>query len=219
MNHHSSMKLCSLSYSCPEICNDPSMIRRQRGFVIYSCILNVVSDLLSKSSNIHPSMVLSQLKIYSTDTILVMALPLVMLKGLQMRFQAKLGLAGVFCCAFIIIAFDILRTAETLTNDFSPGSTALWTNLESAIAVIVSCLPSFATLLRSKDKKARPYRPRSLAMSDSAKLCISAGSSIKDENSGHFSATASSETIKSPGDSSTDMRSIDAFSTNQTSAV
>ena len=68
-----------------------------------------------------------------------MALPLAMLKDLQMRTPVKVGLAGVFCCAFITIGFDILRAVETERKTGVRGSTALWTNLESAVAVIV-CL-------------------------------------------------------------------------------
>ena len=128
----------------------------------------------------------------------VMALPLAMLKGLQMRTPVKVGLAGVFCCAFITIVFDILRAVKTDTDGDVQGSTALWTNLESAVAVIVSCLPSFTALFSSKNqrndgKNRSPYKQRSLAISDSAKLRVSAGSSVKSGYSGHASATEESE--------------------------
>ena len=99
--------------------------------------------------------------------IIVMALPLAMLKGLQMSTKAKVGLTGIFCCAVITVAFDILRAVETLTNGSNPGSTALWTNLESAIAVIVSCLPTFKSLIGPRKdsnpgRNASPYRQRPL---------------------------------------------------------
>lgn len=126
-----------------------------------------------------------------------MALPLAMLKNLQMRTTAKLGLAGVFCCAFITIAFDILRTVETLTEDEVAGSTALWTNLESAIAVIISCLPSFAALFKPRNRKTlgrnvSPYRLRPLVVSDSAKVCMSAGSSVMSGDVGRVPQVAAS---------------------------
>ena len=127
-----------------------------------------------------------------------MALPLAMLKGLQMRTRVKFGLAGVFCCAFITIAFDILRTLETDLKGGIEGSTALWTNLESAVAVIVSCLPSLVALLspkntRNEGRNRSPYRQRSLAISDSARLCMSAGNSVKSGCDGHDSPAAGSE--------------------------
>lgn len=127
-----------------------------------------------------------------------MALPLAMLKGLQMRTPAKVGLAGIFCCAFITIIFDILRAVETDTQGGVKGSTALWTNLESAVAVIVSCLPSLAALFGSKKdcnngRNRGPYKQRSLVMSDSAKLCVSAGSSVKRGSNGCTSTAQESE--------------------------
>lgn len=116
-----------------------------------------------------------------------------MLKGLQMRTSAKVGLVGVFCCAFITIVFDILRAVETDTRGGIKGSTALWTNLESAVAVIVSCLPSLTAFFNTKNarngaKSRNPYKQRSLAISDSAKLYMSAGSSLKSEFNGRTSA-------------------------------
>ena len=106
------------------------------------------------------------------NAISVMALPLAMLKDLQMRTPAKIGLAGVFCCAFITVAFDILRAVETETRGGVEGSTALWTNLESAVAVIVSCLPTFTALFNTKNnrtlgKNRGRYRQKTLHVTDS----------------------------------------------------
>lgn len=100
-----------------------------------------------------------------------------MLRRLQIHTTAKAGLAGVFCCAFITIAFDITRAVETYRNRGAVGSTVLWTNLESAVAVIVSCLPSFVALIgpkrnRNFDGNRVPYRQRPLAVSDSARLYL-----------------------------------------------
>lgn len=164
------------------------MLRRQKVFVIYSCVLNVFSDLASQSSSLNrPDLG------FDANRYIVMALPLAMLKGLQMRTPVKLGLAGVFCFAIITIAFDILRAVETNTRGGIEGSTALWTNLESAIAVIVSCLPSLVALFSPKNEQNRgrhrsPYRQRSLAISDSAKLHLNTGSSLKSGYSERTSA-------------------------------
>ena len=118
-----------------------------------------------------------------------MALPLGMLKGLQMSTKAKIGLAGIFCLATITIAFDILRAIEILTKNNHTGSTALWTNLESAVAVIVSCLPSFRALLSPRKgdnakKSIGRYRQRSLAVTDSTKIYLTSGKSAGSDNSG-----------------------------------
>ncbi len=115
-----------------------------------------------------------------------------------MRTSVKVGLAGVFGCAFITVVFDVLRTVETVTKGGVAGSTALWTNLESAVAVIVSCLPSLTALFspknpRNNGKTRNPYRQRSLAISESAHLCMSGGSSVKSGCSGRTSAAGASE--------------------------
>ena len=121
-----------------------------------------------------------------------------MLKSLQMRMPVKFGLAGVFCCAFITIGFDILRAIETNTKGGVKGSTALWTNLESAVAVIVSCLPSFTALFSAKNKRNNgknrgPFRQRSLVTLNPAKLCMSAESYVKSACSRRTSASEEME--------------------------
>ena len=113
-----------------------------------------------------------------------MALPLTMLRSLQMRTSVKIGLTGIFCCALVTIAFDLARTVETAINAGTAGPTALWTNLESAVAVIVSCLPSFAALLRPKSdgktgRRVVAYPQRSLAVSASARLVVNGGRGVK----------------------------------------
>ena len=88
-----------------------------------------------------------------------MAFPLYVLKGLQMRISQKLGLASVFCLAILIVVFDILRTissAESARGGAVGASTALWDILEITIAVMVSCLPTYRTILvLRKQKKQR----------------------------------------------------------------
>ena len=133
-----------------------------------------------------------------------MILPLAMLQGLQMRTPAKVGLACVFGCAFITIGFDILRAVKTDTEGEVQGSTALWTNLESAVAVIVSCLPSLVALFNPKtngnERKNRgPYRQRSLIELRPAKLGMSAGSSVKSGSSGHIAGESEKTLALSDG--------------------
>ena len=169
------------------------MLRRQEVFVIYGCVLNVFSDLASQSSSLNGCGLVVDAKRY-----IVMALPLAMLKGLQMRTPVKLGLAGVFCFAIITIAFDILRAVETNTKGGIEGSTALWTNLESTIAVIVSCLPSLVAMFNPKNEQrggrhSSPYRQRSLAIANSAELYINTRSSSKSGYSQRTSAGGHSD--------------------------
>ena len=79
-----------------------------------------------------------------------------MLRRLQIRTVLKLGLATIFCCGLIIISFDILRTVESVYGGGAVALSSLWTNLESAIAVIVSCIPTYSAIFTSnKGFKAR----------------------------------------------------------------
>ena len=150
-----------------------------------------------------------------------------MLKGLQMRTSAKFGLAGVFCCAFITIVSDILRAVETDMKGGVKGSTALWTNLESAVAVIVSCLPTLSALFSPKNERnggrgRDPYMQRSLVISNSAKICMSAASSMKSSSGSHTSATGGLEkdivrlsiSMEESAGESTQSEGVSSFETN-----
>ena len=141
-----------------------------------------------------------------------MALPLVMVKNLQIRTTTKFGLVGVFSLVIFVIAFDILRTTETLGDGGTGGRTALWTDLESAVAVIVSSLPSFAALLNRKKRDSvkrntSPYPARSLAMSDSAKHHASASGSTNRTIEVHEYPTVDSDRDSRTASSSTEILS------------
>ena len=149
--------------------------------MIYSCVLNVCTDIASPSFDHHfatpdkPCVLIHSV---------VMALPLAMLRRLQMGWKVKLGLAGIFCCAFVTIAFDILRSVETLTDGDRLGLTALWTNLESAVAVLVSCLPSLKVVPGPRRKghsteNVTPYGQRSWPLSDTVKVYRPLGESSR----------------------------------------
>ncbi|MCJ1475159.1 hypothetical protein MMC13_003819 [Lambiella insularis] len=84
----------------------------------YTCAIIVVSDLA------------------------IMALPLWMLKGLKLRIPQKIGLAFVFSFGLVIVALDILRTVEAVI-----GNQILYTLLEANFSVIISCLPTFRSIL------------------------------------------------------------------------
>lgn len=88
---------------------------------------------------------------------LVMALPLRILWNLHITRRQKFGLAGVFSLAAIVIVFAIVRAVETISTltpsklasleGANPISLTLFSALESTIAVIVSCLPTFRVLI------------------------------------------------------------------------
>ena len=92
----------------------------------YSCAFNVATDIS------------------------IMALPLWMIRPLNMKLQQKIALAFVFSIAIFCVALDILRVVEALASN-----QALYTVLEANMVVIISCLPSYGTLLSSRSTKER----------------------------------------------------------------
>ncbi|KAI9813756.1 MAG: hypothetical protein M1827_003546 [Pycnora praestabilis] len=98
---------------------------------------------------------------------MIMALPLRILWALRIDMRQKFALAGIFCLGFIVIIFSIVRaitTSMSLTNEWSlkesdPVWLALWSVLESTIAVCVSCLPSFRLLYTDKNKSPSNQSP------------------------------------------------------------
>ena len=83
---------------------------------------------------------------------IVMALPLYMLKRLQMPMSSKIGLASVFCLAIFVIIFDIIRTVISIRGGAVGAESALWDILEATVAVIVSCLPTYRTLFSPRKR-------------------------------------------------------------------
>lgn len=65
-----------------------------------------------------------------------------MLKGLKLRFPQKLGLTFVFSFGLVIVAMDILRTVEAVV-----GNQILYTLLEINFSVMISCLPTFRSIV------------------------------------------------------------------------
>ncbi|MCJ1413432.1 hypothetical protein MMC19_007537 [Ptychographa xylographoides] len=84
--------------------------------------------------------------------ILIMALPLRLLWGLQINTRQKSALAGIFLLGIIIIVFAIVRVVETSAtfDHVNPMWLALWSMVEASVAVVVSCLPSFRAFLSNR---------------------------------------------------------------------
>ncbi|KAI4137401.1 MAG: hypothetical protein LQ341_005159, partial [Variospora aurantia] len=108
-------------------CSSPEALHDIRATYKYWCALNVGTDLV------------------------VMALPLYMLYGLQLRTTQKAILAGVFSLGLVVAIVDILRTVESLRSGTFSG-VALWSSLEVTIAVIVASLPLYRVLLTPKGR-------------------------------------------------------------------
>ena len=86
-----------------------------------------------------------------------MALPLWMVKRLRITTAQKLGLTLIFSLATLLVAIDILRVIEALAHRQS-----LYSVLEINLFVVVSCLPTYRTLLNI-DRQRILYRPSRLS--------------------------------------------------------
>ncbi|KAK5166446.1 uncharacterized protein LTR77_007989 [Saxophila tyrrhenica] len=73
---------------------------------------------------------------------LIMALPIRMIRNLQVNAKQKAGLAGIFSVGLIIIAVALVRLSQIVTHARAdPVGLAVWGLVESSIAVVVGSLP------------------------------------------------------------------------------
>ncbi|KAH7080992.1 hypothetical protein FB567DRAFT_117299 [Paraphoma chrysanthemicola] len=131
---------CFVSYltSCPDFaaslskgeCSGPRSVRGQLASLYTSFAVDVISDFL------------------------IMALPINLVWGLQMARSQKLAILALFASGFVRIAFATIRVIQIgmkAGNDTSPSPTwlAMWTIIESAIAICIGCCPAFAAFYRT----------------------------------------------------------------------
>jgi hypothetical protein len=90
--------------------------------------------------------------------LMIMALPMWLIFGLKMSRSQKIGLCGVLGLGVVIIIFSFIRIIVTNTVGAQPEISwlALWSSIESSVAVIVACLASFKVLLSARRGTAYP---------------------------------------------------------------
>ncbi|OCL02113.1 hypothetical protein AOQ84DRAFT_401401 [Glonium stellatum] len=92
---------------------------------------------------------------------LIMLLPLNLLRNLQISASQKFGLATIFSLGSIIIAFAVVRlmqvtkatsqaSIDVTTTANGPILLSMWSDIESAVSIIVATLPAFRFLLNGK---------------------------------------------------------------------
>ncbi len=79
-----------------------------------------------------------------------MALPFWMLRDLKISISQKLGLALIFSFAIVCVALDIVRVVKAISQN-----QALYTIIEINFVVVISCLPTYRTLLNIRKRKQR----------------------------------------------------------------
>lgn len=86
-----------------------------------------------------------------------MALPYWMLRDLKIGIYKKLGLAFIFSFAIVCVALDIVRVVEAISQN-----QALYNIIEINLVVVISCLPTYRTLLgvqkRKQSRQIYPWR-------------------------------------------------------------
>lgn len=84
----------------------------------------------------------------------VMLLPIRLVWNLQVPRGQKIAIIALFASGFICIAFATLRVVQIgrqAGDQHAPNPTwlALWTVIETSIAICIGCSPTFAVLYRS----------------------------------------------------------------------
>ncbi|KAL9106284.1 MAG: hypothetical protein Q9227_008683 [Pyrenula ochraceoflavens] len=88
--------------------------------------------------------------------ILIMVLPIHAIWNIQLSRAQKWGLTGIFAVSLITVAFSVVRAIEILSDQSNgPVWCNLWSIVESSIAVIVGCLPTFKALFSTRGSSSR----------------------------------------------------------------
>jgi hypothetical protein len=155
---------CIVSYltSCPDFaaslsrgeCSGPRSVRGQLASLYTSYSVDVLSDFLST----YLDGCLSLHVLISA----VMLFPIKLVWHVQMARGQKIAVIALFASGIVCIAFATIRVVQIgmrAGNHSSPSPTwlALWTIIESAIAICIGCCPAFAVLYRTTRAASTPH--------------------------------------------------------------
>ncbi|RDW65230.1 CFEM-containing protein [Coleophoma crateriformis] len=91
--------------------------------------------------------------------LMIMAIPIRLLWGLQKSIPEKLSLGTVFSVGLITMVVAIIRAVSLKANasggQISAEWLILWAGIEGVVAILVGCLPAFAVFLRKRVTAAR----------------------------------------------------------------
>lgn len=111
-------------------CDSEFELWRQRFNVIFSTTVDICSDLV------------------------IMAIPITVLPALQLNMRKKLGLGVAFCLGIIIICVAVVRMTQIIVKtQIDLVGLALWSVVETSVAIIVGSLPPLKALLTRSLKK------------------------------------------------------------------
>lgn len=144
-------------------CETPRDIHYSNACLYVAAVADIVSDLISESSNV----------LYvRIDNQVVMALGLRLLRKLRISIQEKLALAAIFSVGLIKITFAIIRVVKigASATHVNPIWLALWSMIEASVAVVVACLPSFRVLFAHGRRRSEVRRAVTLRKSPRRQL-------------------------------------------------
>lgn len=117
-------------YFRPGKCSSPSELYRQRFSLLFSTAMDVVSDFL------------------------IMAVPLSLLPRMNLNKKKKVALGAMFTLSLVIVSVSILRMTQVTTKgQVDIIGLAIWSTVETAVAVIIGSLPPLRTFLSRKMKQ------------------------------------------------------------------
>lgn len=136
----------------------------------------------------------------------VMALPFWMLRDLKIDMPQKLGLAFIFSFAIVCVALDIVRVVEAISQN-----QALYTVIEINLVLVISCLPTYRTLLgiRKRKKSQQSYPWRSLEQGKSWRSRDGDDHPLRGEKSGEIELSEGSIQITQDVETSNVARDLD----------
>lgn len=109
-------------------CSTPAATSFQQVTLKLNCTWDVITDCSSESTG--------PLLWDAADNPTVMLIPILMLRGVQMRWRRKAALTGIFSLVVITMIFAIVRTAVVgSTNTTQPDSSWLymWSAIEASV--------------------------------------------------------------------------------------
>ncbi len=154
------------------VCKGPRSVRGQLASLYNSYAADIISDFMSK--------VWCHYVCYNPLTFLVMILPIRVVWNLQVPRGQKIVIIALFASGFVCVAFATLRLVQigrqsSDTNSPNPTWLALWTLIETSVAICIGCGPAFVILYRATrstnaSRDTNGYYRHTHSQSDGAKL-------------------------------------------------
>ncbi|KAJ5663647.1 hypothetical protein N7507_004378 [Penicillium longicatenatum] len=92
--------------------------------------------------------------------ILIIALPLPVLWRLQLKAKQKIFLVCLFALGFFVTVIQVIRifTVKALVTYTDSKNIVIWSCVEVSLGVIISCIPTYGPLFKSRASMDKSYR-------------------------------------------------------------